>query len=92
MGNLIGVLSTVILVSTVCTLIFAVGAYIVSRKNRTGVGEGDELVLPGADVADQFPQTNKQQSTSLFKRVHPSVGTGESAVQTEVADDEYQWK
>lgn len=34
MGNIIGILSTVILVSTLATLIFAVGAYMLARKRR----------------------------------------------------------
>lgn len=35
MGNLVGILSTVILVSTMATLIFAVFAYMASRKRTT---------------------------------------------------------
>ncbi len=46
MGNIIGILSTVILVSTLATLIFAVGAYIMARKRRRG-GDADEV---GADT------------------------------------------
>ncbi len=34
MGNMIGILSTVILVSTLATLIFAVGAYVMARRRR----------------------------------------------------------
>lgn len=34
MGNMIGILSTVILVSTLATLIFAVGAYTLARRRR----------------------------------------------------------
>ena len=92
MGNLIGVLSTVILVSTVCTLIFAVGAYVVSRKGRNGVGTLDETDIPGTDVADQFPGTAMGPATQLFKRVQPMSSDGGSVVQTSVVDEEYAWK
>ncbi len=93
MGNLIGILSTVILVSTVCTLIFAVGAYVVSRKGRNGVGEGEEINIPGTDVADAFPHNAQARSPTLFKRVQPSGGGTQDAVtQTSNASDEYQWK
>jgi hypothetical protein len=92
MGSLIGVLSTVILVSTVCTLIFAVGAYVISRKGRNGVGTMTE-VIPGENVEDQFPHSAASQaaSSTLFKRVQP--GTGGPAQTTDaIMDDEYQWK
>jgi hypothetical protein len=92
MGSLIGVLSTVILVSTVCTLIFAVGAYIISRKGRNGVGDMSETI-PGEDVDDQFPHADAQQAPSptLFKRVQPGVG-GDPQTADNPIDDEYQWK
>ncbi len=92
MGSLIGVLSTVILVSTVCTLIFAVGAYVISRKGRNGVGTMSEA-MPGEDVQDQFPRSAASQASTsaLFKRAQPGAGP---APQTAAAsmDDEYQWK
>ncbi len=47
MGNMIGILSTVILVSTLATLIFAVGAYVMARRRRISNededGEGNEI-------------------------------------------------
>jgi len=96
MGSLIGILSTVILVSTVCTLIFAVGAYIVARSSRDGVNEmltdGD---LPGADnIEDKFPHRGDSgapapQESSLFKRMQPAA---KAETDTSNADDEYQWK
>ena len=47
MGNMIGILSTVILVSTLATLIFAVGAYVMARRRRISnddeAGEGNEI-------------------------------------------------
>jgi len=92
MGSLIGILSTVILVSTVCTLIFAVGAYAVSRKNRNGVGVGEELNIPGTDVADAFPQRSAAQGPSLFKRVQPVGGGHEVVSENSNATDDYQWK
>ncbi len=92
MGGMIGVLSTVILVSTVCTLIFAIGAYVVSRKSRDGVGVLDEPEIPGTDVADQFPQTSHAPQATLFKRVQPTVGTGELPGKPSTTDDEYLWK
>ena len=93
-GGLIGILSTVILVSTVCTLIFAVGAYVVARGNRTGVNQRvDDGSLPGEDkIKDQFPhgeETGKQADSPLFRRVKP---TGEAVSDTSDAADEYQWK
>lgn len=92
MGSLIGVLSTVILVSTVCTLIFAVGAYVISRKGRNGVGTMNE-VIPGEDVQDQFPRSAAAQASSshLFKRVQPGTGPALQTADTDM-DDEYQWK
>ncbi len=41
MGNMIGILSTVILVSTLATLIFAVGAYVIARRRREVAAEMD---------------------------------------------------
>lgn len=49
MGSIIGILSTVILVSTLATLIFAVGAYIMARRRRS-TGVEDE------DAADPIPE------------------------------------
>lgn len=51
MGNMIGILSTVILVSTLATLIFAVGAYVIARRRRelTSSPETDELAAPAAE-------------------------------------------
>ncbi len=96
MGSLIGILSTVILVSTVCTLIFAIGAYIVARRDREGVNEmtndGD---LPGADnMQDQFPHRGEgpmsaTQDSALFTRMKPG---SEAKQVTSNSDDEYQWK
>ncbi len=90
MGSLIGVLSTVILVSTVCTLIFAVGAYVISRKGRTGVGTIELQNIPGTDVSDQFPKpaADNEAAPKLFKRAK----TGPAAAADEPVDDEYQWK
>ena len=96
MGSLIGILSTVILVSTVCTLIFAVGAYIVARRDREGVNEmTDDGSLPGVDnMEDQFPHRgdNKMpgtQESALFTRMQSGP---EAKRITSNADDEYQWK
>ncbi len=96
MGSLIGILSTVILVSTVCTLIFAVGAYIVARRDREGVNEmTDDGVLPGADnMEDQFPHRADgnmpgTQDSALFTRMQPGSDINP---ETSNADDEYQWK
>ncbi len=97
MGSLIGVLSTVILVSTVCTLIFAVGAYVIARRGRGGVStmeDGD--MLPGEDmIEDQFPHRGEASTLSgdeggLFKRVTPN-SAGANSVSSN-ADDEYKWK
>ncbi len=92
MGSLIGVLSTVILVSTVCTLIFAVGAYVISRKGRNGVGTMNE-VMPGEDLGDQFPRSSASQASpaTLFKRVQPGAG-GTAPKAAASMDDDYQWK
>ena len=92
MGSLIGVLSTVILVSTVCTLIFAIGAYVISRKGRNGVGTLDQTVIPGSDVSDQFPRSASAEGSPslLFKRARTGAGT--ATVKASNTDDEYQWK
>ena len=90
MGSLIGVLSTVILVSTVCTIIFAVGAYVISRKGRNGVGTMNEII-PGGDVEDQFPHSAASASSTLFKRVQPGAGAATPTADTGM-DDDYQWK
>jgi hypothetical protein len=96
MGSVIGILSTVILVSTVCTLIFAVGAYILARRSRDGVNlieSGGEM--PGEDlIEDQFPHSGDTEmpaagESSLFKRMQPKSGSEPVTVK---ADDEYQWK
>ena len=96
MGSVIGILSTVILVSTVCTLIFAVGAYILARRSRDGVNlieTGGEM--PGEDIIeDQFPHRGDTEipaggESSLFTRMQPNAG---SEPVTAKADDEYQWK
>lgn len=92
MGSLIGVLSTVILVSTVCTLIFAVGAYVISRKGRNGVGTLDQTTIPGIDATAPFPPTAGAEGSPslLFKRAK----TGSHPVPEEAStmDEEYQWK
>lgn len=95
MGSLIGVLSTVILVSTVCTLIFAVGAYVIARRGRDGVSTMDEGELPGEDLMEeQFPHSGDSEmpagsESALFKRMEPNAG---SKPATSNADDDYQWK
>jgi hypothetical protein len=92
MSSLMGILSTVILVSTVCTLIFAVGAYIVARRGRTDVNtheastvDIEEDPVPAADPAPAV------QEAPVFRRVQ---GRGTAAVveKTEEADDDYRWK
>ena len=55
MGNMIGILSTVILVSTLATLIFAVGAYIIARRRREVAAEMD-MEEPGE--APSEPRVN----------------------------------
>ena len=58
MGSVIGILSTVILVSTVCTLVFAVGAYVLARSNRDGVNVMEGGEMPGEDLIEkEFPHT-----------------------------------
>jgi hypothetical protein len=95
MGSLIGILSTVILVSTVCTLIFAVGAYVLARSNRDGVNIMEDGEMPGEDLMeDQFPHRDDSpihagNDTSLFKRMQPTAGR--SQIKSD-ADDEFQWK
>ncbi len=92
MGSLIGVLSTVILVSTVCTLIFAVGAYVISRKNRDGVGVMEPDDASGTDIADQFPTSAPAPQTNIFKRVHPEASSAPAGSEPEPSGDVYQWK
>jgi hypothetical protein len=93
MGNLIGILSTVILVSTVCTLIFAVGAYVVSRKGRKGVGEGEAPNTPAEGGIDTpFPQSHAAPGPTLFKRVNPSMGSTQPLSEESSGDRDYQWK
>ena len=95
MGSVIGILSTVILVSTVCTLIFAVGAYILARNNRDGVNVMEDGEMLGEDlIEDQFPRSGDSEmpvgsDASLFKRMQPNEGSERAASNT---DDEYQWK
>jgi len=81
MGSIIGVLSTVILVSTVCTLIFAVGAYVLARRNRDGVNIMVDGGIPGEDVIEkEFPHRGDSEMPSgtestLFKRLQPNAGS-----------------
>ena len=96
MGSLIGILSTVILVSTVCTLIFAVGAYVVARRDREGVNEmTDDGELPGVDnMEDKFPHRgdggmSETHDSALFTRMQSG---SDIKPETSNADDEYQWK
>jgi hypothetical protein len=95
MGSVIGILSTVILVSTVCTLVFAVGAYILARNNRDGVNVMEDGEMPGEDLIEaQFPHRDDKEvpvgtESSLFKRMQPHASSGDV---TPNADDEYQWK
>ena len=96
MGSLIGILSTVILVSTVCTLIFAVGAYVVARRDREGVNDMTvEGELPGVDnMEDQFPHKgiagmSGTQNSTLFTRMQPG---SDPELENSNVDDEYQWK
>ncbi len=53
MGNMIGILSTVILVSTLATLIFAVGAYVLARRRRRH--RADATPNPNADTVPEEP-------------------------------------
>lgn len=93
MGSLIGVLSTVILVSTVCTLIFAVGAYVISRKNRDGVGVMEAEDASDTDIADQFPTASPPApQANIFKRVHPESPSAPAGSEPEPSGDVYQWK
>lgn len=58
MGNIVGILSTVILVSTVATLIFAVFAYIASRKcqqTATTKKHSGDFVIPEQQRAPDLP-------------------------------------
>jgi hypothetical protein len=98
MGSLIGIISTVILVSTIGTLIFAVGAYIIARGNREGVNEMvTDSELPGTDnIEDQFPHQGEVSSShsepadgGLFTRLPPTAGGDVDGSKT---DDEYLWK
>ncbi len=93
MGNLIGILSTVILVSTVCTLIFAVGAYIVARRGRTDVNTHEESTM---DIEEELETTVAAptpvvQDAPLFRRVH-TRGPVDVVEKVEEADDNYRWK
>lgn len=94
MGSLIGILSTVILVSTVCTLIFAVGAYIISRKGRDGVGlleeeqdQGDDVSQPGSIPTARVPTYG---SSTLFKRA--SHDTPQKPVTPTNVNEDFEWK
>ncbi len=62
MGDLIGILSTVILVSTLATLIFAVSAYIMARRRRTGSAE-DETV-----AEDEIPEKTEPLTEAPFAK------------------------
>lgn len=52
MGKIIGILSTFILVSTLSTLIFAVIAYMLSRRRRSGVNSA-EIGLEEAPLPEE---------------------------------------
>ena len=93
MGDLIGILSTVILVSTVCTLIFAVGAYVAARRQRDSVNTHED----GTEdlEAELDPQSAAQpapaQEAPLFRRASVRTGTKPSE-DNEPVDDGYVWK
>ena len=93
MGDLIGILSTVILVSTVCTLIFAVGAYVAARRNRESVNtQGDGAVdADGNENLQPDVPRAPTPSQPLFRRVPPTqMGVQASPKMQE--DDTYEWK
>lgn len=59
MGNLVGVLSTVILVSTLMTLAFAVFAYIGSRKRQTHMStqrHSGHYSVPNQSASPELPR------------------------------------
>ncbi len=92
MGNLIGILSTVILVSTVSTLIFAVGAYVISRKGRNGVGTMDEdssSQNESSGFAEQAPMMQHASPTLFKQRRNDSAS---ESIPQPTLDDDYEWK
>lgn len=70
MGNMIGILSTVILVSTLATLIFAVGAYVMARRRRSG---GD-IAPVDDDFDEQDPIRSEPEPPSAPLAHAPSAG------------------
>jgi len=59
MGNLVGILSTVILVSTLATLVFAVFAYVGSRKRQKTVKvqpHSGQYKIPASQSAPALPE------------------------------------
>jgi|GEM_PF-2518690 len=59
MGNLVGILSTVILVSTLATLVFAVFAYVGSRKRQKTVkvqSHSGNFSIPASQAAPPLPE------------------------------------
>jgi len=97
MGDLIGILSTVILVSTVCTLIFAVGAYVAARRHRDSVNtheDGTEDLEAELDPQSASASPPPQE-TPLFRRAPARSGTPpptDNEPISEPVDDGYVWK
>jgi predicted lipid-binding transport protein (Tim44 family) len=72
MGNMIGILSTVILVSTLATLIFAIGAYIMARRRRrlaTDAGDNPEMT----EIDDSTPPLVEAPGTRARSVEPPAV-------------------
>lgn len=78
MGSLVGILSTVILVSTLATLIFAVFAYIASRKRQTAFPKekhSGEYAIPNVESSPTLPQ-------EFLLRMHHVHGDEEGPLRT----------
>lgn len=76
MGNMIGILSTVILVSTLATLIFAVAAYLLARRRRSGVESeetSDEDIPEETEPLTVAPEAFKAEPPPPPPPVHRAV-------------------
>ncbi len=82
MGNMIGILSTVILVSTLATLIFAVGAYVLARRRRSGIEDeaGDAEEIPErTEPLRQAPATAGETTPSRAGAPSPAATPSQPA-------------
>ena len=76
MPDMIGILATVLLVSTVCTLVFAILAYAVARRRRLLVGRGAD---------EELEAIQREELEAHPRPTHPPVAVAVAATGAVIA-------